>query len=83
MPAPMDTEIKPKSLCGSIEAAEAAAAYNTPKAATKSPKEKPQETREERIARLQNEMKQAAANFDFILAAQLRDELLNLTKDKG
>ena len=64
-------------------AAEAASAYNTPKAATKSPKEKPQETREERIARLQNEMKQAAANFDFILAAQLRDELLNLTKDKG
>ena len=62
-------------------AAEAASAYNTPKAATKSPKEKPQETPEERIARLQNEMKQAAANFDFILAAQLRDELLSLTKE--
>lgn len=65
------------------QAAEAASAYNTPKAATKLPKEKPQETSEERIARLQNEMKQAAANFDFILAAQLRDELLSLTKDKG
>lgn len=64
------------------QAAEAASAYNTPKAATKSPKEKPQETSEERIARLQNEMKQAAANFDFILAAQLRDELLSLTKDQ-
>lgn len=67
------------------QAAEAASAYKSYKNANQSPKDKPQEaqqeTREERIARLQKEMKQAAANFDFILAAQLRDELLSLTKE--
>ena len=67
------------------QAAEAASAYQSYKNANQSPKDKPQEaqqeTREERIARLQKEMKQAAANFDFILAAQLRDELLSLTKE--
>lgn len=67
------------------QAAESASAYKSYKNANQSPKDKPQEaqqeTREERIARLQKEMKQAAANFDFILAAQLRDELLSLTKE--
>lgn len=67
------------------QAAETASAYKSYKNANQSPKDKPQEaqqeTREERIARLQKEMKQAAANFDFILAAQLRDELLSLTKE--
>ena len=67
------------------QAAEGASAYKSYKNANQSPKDKPQEaqqeTREERIARLQKEMKQAAANFDFILAAQLRDELLSLTKE--
>ena len=60
------------------QAAEAPTKYNT----AKSPKNSPQETREEKIARLQKEMKQAAASFDFILAAQLRDELLRLSEDK-
>ena len=67
------------------QAAEAASTYKSYKNANQSPKDKPQEaqqeTREEHIARLQKEMKQAAANFDFILAAQLRDELLSLTKE--
>ena len=67
------------------QAAEGASAYQSYKNVNQSPKDKPQEaqqeTREERIARLQKEMKQAAANFDFILAAQLRDELLSLTKE--
>ena len=67
------------------QAAESASAYKSYKNANQSAKDKPQEaqqeTREERIARLQKEMKQAAANFDFILAAQLRDELLSLTKE--
>ena len=67
------------------QAAEGTSAYKSYKNANQSPKDKPQEaqqeTREERIARLQKEMKQAAANFDFILAAQLRDELLSLTKE--
>ncbi len=67
------------------QAAESASAYKSYKNTNQSPKDKPQEaqqeTREERIARLQKEMKQAAANFDFILAAQLRDELLSLTKE--
>ena len=67
------------------QAAEGASAYKSYKNANQSAKDKPQEaqqeTREERIARLQKEMKQAAANFDFILAAQLRDELLSLTKE--
>ena len=67
------------------QAAESASAYKAYKNANQAAKDKPQEaqqeTREERIARLQKEMKQAAANFDFILAAQLRDELLSLTKE--
>ena len=67
------------------QAAEGASTYQSYKNANLSPKDKPQEaqqeTREGRIARLQKEMKQAAANFDFILAAQLRDELLSLTKE--
>ena len=61
------------------QAAEAPTKYNT----DKSPKNSPQETREEKIARLQKEMKQAAASFDFILAAQLRDELLRLSEEDG
>lgn len=36
------------------------------------------EGKEQRIDRLEREMKAAAARFDFILAAQLRDELLKL-----
>ena len=36
------------------------------------------ETREQRIERLRKQMKDEAAKFDFILAAQLRDELLTL-----
>lgn len=61
------------------QAAEAPTKYNT----AKSPKNSPQETREEKIVRLQKEMKQAAASFDFILAAQLRDELLRLSEEDG
>lgn len=40
------------------------------------------ESREEKMLRLQTEMKRAAAEFDFIRAAQLRDELLKLDKEK-
>lgn len=43
---------------------------------------KPKETKEEHIQRLQKEMKAAASRFDFILAAQLRDEMLRLTEEK-
>lgn len=43
---------------------------------------KKNETLEQRKARLTKEMKEAAAKFDFILAAQLRDELLALDKQK-
>lgn len=38
------------------------------------------ETQEKRIERLKKEMKEAAAKFDFVLAAQLRDEILKLEK---
>jgi excinuclease ABC subunit B len=40
-----------------------------------------EETREQRIDRLRKQMKEAAAKFDFILAAQLRDELLRLENE--
>lgn len=39
------------------------------------------ETLEEKIARLQREMKAAASQFDFIKAAELRDELLRCQKE--
>lgn len=39
-----------------------------------------EETIEQKKVRLQKEMKKAAAAFDFITAAQLRDELLALDK---
>lgn len=51
-------------------AAEAPAKYGT-------------ETKEERMERLRALMKKAAAEFDFILAAQLRDELLALESADG
>ncbi len=54
------------------QAAEAPARYQA----------KPKETKEEHIQRLQKEMKAAASRFDFILAAQLRDEMLRLTEEK-
>lgn len=54
------------------QAAEAPARYQA----------KPKETKEEHIKRLQKEMKAAASRFDFILAAQLRDEMLRLTEEK-
>lgn len=38
----------------------------------------PNETKDEQIERIRKQMKEAAGNFDFILAAQLRDELLKL-----
>lgn len=41
-------------------------------------KRRTDETREERIARLRSQMKDAATRMDFILAAKLRDELLAL-----
>jgi excinuclease ABC subunit B len=50
------------------QAAEAGATYG----------KKNNETREQRMERLRKQMKEAAAKFDFILAAQLRDELLSL-----
>ena len=53
-----------------LRAAEPAAAYG------KQPMDK-----QERIEQLQKRMKEAAAQFDFILAAQLRDELLALEKE--
>ena len=37
--------------------------------------------KQERIEQLKKRMKEAAAQFDFILAAQLRDELLALEKE--
>lgn len=43
-------------------------------------KRRKDETREERIARLRSQMKDAAARMDFILAAKLRDELLSLER---
>lgn len=54
------------------QAAEAPARYQA----------KPKETKEEHIQRLQKEMKAAASRFDFILAAQLRDDMLRLTEEK-
>ena len=42
---------------------------------------KTEEPREQRIERLRKQMKAAAADFDFILAAQLRDELLKLENE--
>ncbi len=53
-----------------LRAAEPAAAYG------KQPMGK-----QERIGQLKKRMKEAAAQFDFILAAQLRDELLALEKE--
>ena len=53
-----------------LRAAEPAAAYG------KQPMDK-----QERIEQLKKRMKEAAAQFDFILAAQLRDELLALEKE--
>ena len=53
-----------------LHAAEPAAAYG------KQPLDK-----QERIGQLKKRMKEAAAQFDFILAAQLRDELLALEKE--
>ena len=53
-----------------LRAAEPAAAYG------KQPMDK-----QERIGQLKKRMKEAAAQFDFILAAQLRDELLALEKE--
>lgn len=38
------------------------------------------ENKEQRMERLRKQMKEAAARFDFILAAQLRDELIALEK---
>ncbi|MFW5583793.1 MAG: excinuclease ABC subunit UvrB [Bacteroidales bacterium] len=58
-------------------AAEAEAAYgkNTHNAAAETP--------QQRIEHLQKEMKAAAARFDFILAAQLRDEMIRLSEEIG
>ena len=56
-------------------AAEAEAAYG------KNKKNAAAETPGQRIERLQKEMKAAAARFDFILAAQLRDEMIRLSKE--
>jgi len=56
------------------KAAEGDAAYGTPKTENK-------ESKEQKKERLQKAMKKAAATFDFITAAQLRDELLALDKD--
>ena len=39
------------------------------------------ENKEQRMERLRKQMKEAAARFDFILAAQLRDELIALEKE--
>ncbi len=44
---------------------------------------KKSETTEERIERLRKAMKEAAARLDFIEAAQLRDELLALEKERN
>ncbi len=57
----------------SAQAAEGAAAYST----TKKGKA---ETVEEKKERLRKAMKKAAENFDFVIAAQIRDELLALDK---
>lgn len=59
-------------------AAEEAATYG--KRAGKSTKASAEETLEVKRERLQKEMKEAAQRFDFILAAQLRDELLQIDK---
>lgn len=40
------------------------------------------ENRQERIEQIRSDMKKAAASFDFILAAQLRDELLKLEAEE-
>ena len=56
-------------------AAEAEAAYG------KNKKNAAAETPQQRIKHLQKEMKAAAARFDFILAAQLRDEMIRLCKE--
>ena len=58
-------------------AAEAEAAYG------KNKKNAAAETPQQRIEHLQKEMKAAAARFDFILAAQLRDEMIRLSEEIG
>ncbi len=67
-----------ESLPSSAMAAEEAATYG--KRVEKSSKPSSKETLEAKRERLQKEMKEAAQRFDFILAAQLRDELLQLDK---
>ncbi len=67
-----------ESLPSSAMAAEEAATYG--KRADKLSKLSSKETLEAKRERLQKEMKEAAQRFDFILAAQLRDELLQLDK---
>ncbi len=57
-----------------LQAAEAAPQYG--KAADR-------ETSEQRIESLRQQMKEAAARLDFVLAAQLRDEMLLLEKQKN
>lgn len=58
-------------------AAEAEAAYG------KNKKNAAAETPQQRIEHLQKKMKAAAARFDFILAAQLRDEMIRLSEEIG
>ncbi len=67
-----------ESRLSSAMAAEEAATYE--KRADKLSKLSSKETLEAKRERLQKEMKEAAQRFDFILAAQLRDELLQLDK---
>ncbi len=65
-----------ESALSPAQAAEEAATYG--KLDGKSAKSSSAETLEAKRERLQKEMKEAAQRFDFILAAQLRDELLRL-----
>ena len=76
----------------SMLAAEEAAPYSSSSKKTFTPvdaaklrrsgKAAKEETIEQRRTRLQTAMKKAASEFDFILAAQLRDELLKLDGEK-
>ena len=67
----------------SLIAAEMQAEYVPRRKATKRKPSMEDETKEERVARLKREMERAAHDFDFILAAQLRDQLLEELKDNS
>lgn len=69
-----------------LQAAEAAAGYGRKPLSSSAPEGMPALSEADRLARietLRNAMKAAAAELDFVTAAQLRDEMLKLEGGKG